>query len=813
MIFEVANDIRVLEPTKELMDWCRKELVIPNPDYYKKVQMGKWTGNTPQNIWLFEKRGDELRIPFGEINALWKMCSASKYSQHAFKSFISPFKPLLYKSNINLYDYQEKAVNEAIKRKNGILVMPCGSGKGLPIDAKICTPTGWKRNGDLQIGDAVVGSDGKATRVTGIFDKGKVDAYKITFSDGVETICDKDHLWTVQKQSQRAESENWFVENTENIYKHYQNMKCRSQYLYIPIVEPVNYYCKKDLTMNPWLLGFLLGDGCFQKSMITMSTNEDDLREKVVDIIGRDYGECEWLSRKSKYDYRFCGGYVFHDIKTLNLYCKHSYEKFVPSEYIYNSVEVRLAVLQGLFDADGHISNGTTFEYSTTSKQLADNVVEIVESLGGTAKVKMKTPTYTYNGEKRTGKTAYRIFFKLYKFKPFTSKKHTTAYKERTNYKKAYRIIKKIEPCEPIISRCITVAAPDELYVTDHYVVTHNTQCGLEVIARLGGRALWLTHTQDLLNQSMQRAKSVLDIPNSCYGTITGGKVNLGSHITFATVQTMCKLDLAKYKDSFDIVVVDEVQRCAGSPTKVTQFYKVVSSLSARYKYGLTATPKRADGLEKSMFALIGDIIHEVSKDAVADKTCRVMVEKVETGYVPDYDAVLMGDGTLDYSKIVEDLVQNEARRKLVMDRLMEIPAGEPTLVLGNRVEYLKEMCDEYSKNRKALCISGMSMTKSGREMRKNALNDLNTGKLDCIFATYALAKEGLDVPSLRYVVFATPEKDSTTVIQSVGRVGRKADGKEYGTVIDFVDDFGMYKGWSKKRDGYYKKINAEVLR
>lgn len=460
MRFEVSNDIRVLEPTKELMDWCRKELVVPNPDYYKKVQMGKWIGNTPKDIYLYEKRGSELRIPFGKLNDLWKM-----HSQHSFVSNIRRFEPLLYKNNINLYDYQEKAVNEALKKRNGILVMPCGSGK---------------------------------------------------------------------------------------------------------------------------------------------------------------------------------------------------------------------------------------------------------------------------------------------------------------------------------------------------------TQCGIEIISRLGGRALWLTHTQDLLNQSMGRAKSVLDISNSCYGTITGGKVNIGSHITFATVQTMCKLDLEKYRDVFDIVVVDEVQRCAGSPTKVTQFYKVVSNLSARYKYGLTATPKRADGLEKSMFALIGDIVYEVSKESVADKTCKVVIEKVDTGYVPDYDAVLMGDGTLDYSKIVEDLVQNEARRKLVMDRLMQIPAGEPTLVLGNRVEYLKSMCDEYSKNRKAICISGMSMTKSGKEMRKNALNNLNTGKLDCIFATYQLAKEGLDVPNLRYVVFATPEKDSTTVIQSVGRVGRKADGKEYGTVIDFVDDFGMYKGWSKKRDGYYKKLGAE---
>lgn len=89
------------------------------------------------------------------------------------------------------------------------------------------------------------------------------------------------------------------------------------------------------------------------------------------------------------------------------------------------------------------------------------------------------------------------------------------------------------------------------------------------------------------------------------------------------------------------------------------------------------------------------------------------------------------------------------------------------------------------------------------------ALRQLEAGELDCIFATYQLAKEGLDVPSLRYIVLATPERDETTVIQSVGRVGRKAEGKDHGTVVDFVDNFGMFKGWAKKRAGYYKKLDA----
>lgn len=334
------------------------------------------------------------------------------------------------------------------------------------------------------------------------------------------------------------------------------------------------------------------------------------------------------------------------------------------------------------------------------------------------------------------------------------------------------------------------------------------TNCGLEIIARIGGRALWLTHTQDLLNQSLNRAKSVLDCDNSCYGTITAGKVNIGSHITFATVQTMCKIDLPKYKNAFDVIIVDESAHCCGSPTRVTQFYKVLSNLSARYKIGLTATPKRADGLEKSMFALLGGIIHTVSREAVAERTCKVIVKPIETGYIPDVNNVTQGDGTLDYMALIDDLISNEDRFKKVLDVIENLDGS--AIVLANRVVYLQRLNEAYSG--RSVCLSGAGYTKKAKAERKAALDKLRCGDIDVVFSTYALASEGLDCPTLKYVVFATPEKNPTTIEQSAGRVARKADGKEYGTVIDFVDDFSMYKGWYKKRLGYYKKIDAEVI-
>lgn len=333
------------------------------------------------------------------------------------------------------------------------------------------------------------------------------------------------------------------------------------------------------------------------------------------------------------------------------------------------------------------------------------------------------------------------------------------------------------------------------------------TQTAIEIVARLGGSVLWLTHTQDLLTQSKLRAESVLET-DSTFGTITSGKVNIGTGITFATVQTMCQLNLADYKDMWDVIIVDECQHCCGSPMRVTQFYKVVNSLSARYKFGLTATPRRADGLHESMFALLGGIVHEVSREEVAKYTCPIQILPVQTGYVPDYDAVLSGDGTLDYNALTTDLTENAERFQAVLDCVNQL--GSSVLVLGSRVEYLQRLNDEF--NGRSVCLSGMGQSKKAKAERKETLRKFNNGELDAVFASYQLAAEGLDVPNLQYVVLATPIKDPTQVQQSTGRVGRKSDKKTMGTVIDFVDDFGMYDRWYKKRLSLYKKLGYDII-
>jgi len=326
------------------------------------------------------------------------------------------------------------------------------------------------------------------------------------------------------------------------------------------------------------------------------------------------------------------------------------------------------------------------------------------------------------------------------------------------------------------------------------------TQIGLAVCAELGMNTLWLTHTQELLKQSMDRAKQYLNVP---MGTITGGKINAVKGITFATVQTMAKIDLASFKDFWDVVIVDECHRCVGTPTQLTMFYKVVNSLSARYKYGLTATPKRADGMEKAMFALLGNKFYEITKEDVKNNTCPVCVlEPKQTGWEPDMDKCLNPDGTLNYTALITDCIENQDRNRVIAKEI-NFAAGEngTTLVLSERVHHLELLAD--------LCQYKHGILSTAKKSeRQDLLRQLSEGEISVLFATYAIAKEGLDIPCLRNLVMASPVKDEITVTQSAGRVMRKYPDKEYGVIWDFEDNMRMLQNWLKKRMRIYEKLN-----
>ena len=336
------------------------------------------------------------------------------------------------------------------------------------------------------------------------------------------------------------------------------------------------------------------------------------------------------------------------------------------------------------------------------------------------------------------------------------------------------------------------------------------TQMGIALIKAHRRRALWLCHTADLLNQSRDRALQY--IQPELIGTITEGKVNVGIGVTFATVQTMANLELSQFRDYWDVVIVDECHRVSSSATSFTRYEKVLNHLSARHKYGLTATPERSDGLIKATFALIGKVAYTVPEDAIADRVMGVNVKTVDTD-TELTDACLNDDGTINYVKLIEHLTTDRRRNFLIANQIAE-NKGHSCLVLSDRLSQLEDLMELMPPDMQGECafINGKMQSKKARAEREQAIEDMRTGRKKYLFASYSLAKEGLDVPCLDRLFLASPCKYSAIITQAVGRIRRTAEGKETPVVYDFVDSgIGFCAGAYRKRCTSYRKMGAEI--
>ena len=335
------------------------------------------------------------------------------------------------------------------------------------------------------------------------------------------------------------------------------------------------------------------------------------------------------------------------------------------------------------------------------------------------------------------------------------------------------------------------------------------TQCGIALAEAWERKTLWITHTQDLLKQSYDRAKQY--IHEGALGTITEGKVNVGAFITFATVQTLSNLDLVQYRDVWDVIIVDECHRVSGSPTSVTMFGKVLGMLAATHKYGLSATLHRSDGMIRATYALLGAIRHIVPDTAVESRIVRPKVIPVDTEYYPGQKS-LNYDGTLNYSGMISDMCEDMARTALI-STLIACDPGESALVLSSRVEHLREilgLLPEWLKEKSAV-IDGKMTSKTEKRLRNQYIEDMRTGEKRILFATYQLAKEGLDIPRLDRLFLVTPQKDEAVIIQSVGRVSRMCEGKQTPIVYDIVDRNGYCVKAYRKRCGIYRRLGCEI--
>ncbi|MFK0253401.1 PhoH family protein [Streptomyces sp. NPDC090445] len=364
-------------------------------------------------------------------------------------------------------------------------------GRAQPRFTKVLTPDGWRPIGDLQVGDLVVGSNGEPTPVLGVYPQGEKDIYRVTAQDGSWTLCCGEHLWTVRTASDKRRDKPWRVLETKEMIGSLRAAHARRYEL--PLLTAPVAFPAREVPMDPYALGLLLGDGCITGNITpSFSTADPELVSALEAALPGVV-----LRHKGRYDYFLNrvpmpgdpGSGVANPVTTMlrsmDLLGTRSSSKLVPDDYLYNTAEVRLAVLQGLLDTDGgpvtQRDRTCRVQFTTASILLRDDVIALVQSLGGVAYTRRRAaegrkPGRVNGREVRFNRDAHIIDIRLPEgIEPFRLSRKRDAYHAAGGGGRPMRFIDSIEPAGREEAVCIQVAAEDSLYVTQDYLLTHNT--------------------------------------------------------------------------------------------------------------------------------------------------------------------------------------------------------------------------------------------------------------------------------------------------------------------------------------------------
>ena len=361
-------------------------------------------------------------------------------------------------------------------------------GRAQPVDTPVLTPDGFRPIGELAVGDLVVGYDGQPTPVIGVYPQGRKPVYRVTAQDGASTRACAEHLWQVWTRADRRRNPAGRVLQTREMVGKLRSSHARRYEL--PVVAPV-HMPDRDVPLDPYALGLLLGDGCLTTTTTPMfSTRDPELAEAldaaIPGIALQPKGEGDHVLRRRNASR---GGVIVTNpvtqiLRDLGLAGTRSHTKFVPTDYLLNSVANRLALLQGLLDTDGgpvtQVGRSARIQYTTCSDQLRDDVIQLVRSLGGVAYTRTRRAEGRRPGFAAGRPVPYRHDAHVVEIRlpdgmyPFRLERKADLY-ERHGGGRPMRFIDSIEPDGEAECVCIAVAAADSLYVTEDFLVTHNT--------------------------------------------------------------------------------------------------------------------------------------------------------------------------------------------------------------------------------------------------------------------------------------------------------------------------------------------------
>ena len=500
---------------------------------------------------------------------------------------------------IRLRDDQVEVVNTFLANPQALQEVATGAGKCQPLTSKVLTPTGWKTMEEITVGSLVMTPTGKSVTVLNTFEPGVKDIYEFTFDDGRTARCCGDHIWKIYNIDwKRSKTGVWRHLTTTDIIELHNNTK---RTIGIPLVTMSEDNTDIDLPMDPWLIGFLLGDGSFRNNKVSFSTSDDELVEKVRSKLLPEY--CVKYSTRYDYSIKFTDskisqtahgknmseknrnflGHILpnqkssshHYVKTLmdlELMETYSHTKFIPEIYFSGSYEQRMELIRGLVDSDGTIDKSSVV-YTSTSKELATGFQRLIHSVGGIAKLKhCPDRSYNYNDVRTLCKDVYHVSTKFPEPWKLTSLKRKI---DKTNHYYQYGPtlklnIKNIKKVSTEQVKCIYIDDADHLYVTDNYIVTHNTimTATLSKICEKYGRTITIVPNKSLVEQTEEDFINVgLDV-----GVYYGDRKDLNKTHTICTWQSLNILDkksknfdesnevltLAGFLESVSTVIVDE---------------------------------------------------------------------------------------------------------------------------------------------------------------------------------------------------------------------------------------------------------------
>lgn len=387
-----------------------------------------------------------------------------------------------------------------------VILASAGAGKGLPVTSKILTRNGFIQLKDLQLYDKVISPvDGKEYPVTGIYNRGYRHVNKITFTNRTSVLFDDDHLWSIQSDADRCAGKPFTVvtaEELKNTPLHRQAGKWRKHLVFIPVSCPVEF-SDEDLPM-PYALGLFISDGCTVNRSIVIA--EKDVKRKFEVEIKECGGYLKSL--KKKYNYYIKNFSMFQD--KFSFFGTHSYNKFIPKEYLYASLDTRRKLLAGLIDGDGTVSSSGKIDFDSTSAQLIEDITFLVSSLGGVVtKRKEKTGKYKKDGCTVICRTVYRITFWLPEG-VVLSEKHTRRLNFCAKQRNQYKAVESIEDAGYADCLCIYIDSPDHLFITDDWIVTHNTSrlmdiLGEQLVTTDSSRIAFVTFTRKGVSEGISR--------------------------------------------------------------------------------------------------------------------------------------------------------------------------------------------------------------------------------------------------------------------------------------------------------------------